>query len=130
MSAHATFEVKGWDESTTSEADGQLKITRASVTFAYKGDVDGESAMEYVMMYRPDESATVIGLERFAGTLDGKSGTFVLEHHGGYADGVASAETNVVQGSATGQLKGLRGHGQAVSRKDGTTAFTLEYEFE
>ena len=29
------------------------------------------------MMYRPDGSASFVGLERFAGRLAGKAGTFV-----------------------------------------------------
>jgi len=41
-SAHATFEVRNWDEKTVNEADGRLKITRASVVFAYSGDLVAE----------------------------------------------------------------------------------------
>jgi hypothetical protein len=125
----ATFQVKTWDEETTSEVDGHLKITHAKVAFAYDGDLQGESAMQYLMLYRDDGSASVIGLERIVGQLAGKSGSFVLQHMGGYADGVASGEFEVVKGSGSGQLAGMRGRGTAVSRKDGTTELTLEYEF-
>src|ERR1700694_1867660 len=126
--AKSTFEVKNWDEKTVHEVDGRLKVTRASVAFAHHGDLEAESAMEYVMAYRDDGSATVVGLERITGRLDGKVGTFVLESRGGYADGTARGELTVVEGSGTGQLTGIRGHGTSMATRDGKTAFELEYE--
>lgn len=127
--AKATFAVKSWDEQTSSEVDGHLKITHANVVFTYSGEVEGEGAMQYLMLYRDDNaSAAVIGMERITGRLAGRSGSFVLQHRGGYTDGVASGEFDVVEGSASGELVGLRGHGTAIARKDGSTEFTIEYE--
>ena len=127
--ATSTFEVKSWDENTLNDVDGRLKLTRASVVFAYHGDLEAQSATEYLMMYRDDESAAVVGLERITGQLGGKSGTFVVEHHGGYANGTASADCRIVPGSGTGDLAALRGSGTSVARKDGATSFTLDYDF-
>lgn len=130
MTQHAasTYEVKRWDEQTLNDVDGRLKMTRASVGFAYHGDLEGESAMEYLMLYRSVASATAIGLERISGRLNGKSGSFAIESRGGYEDGAASGEFSVVPGSGTGELEGLRGQGRAVVGKDGTTSFTLDYD--
>jgi|ERR1051326_406459 hypothetical protein len=126
--ARSTFQVKGWDEQTSSDVDGHLKITHAVVAFAYSGDVEGDGAMQYLMLYRDDGTATVVGMERITAQLAGRSGSFVLQHSGSYADGVASGEFEVVAGSGSGQLAGLRGRGTAVAHKDGTTQFTLEYD--
>jgi hypothetical protein len=126
--AQSTFEVKTWDEKTVHEVDGRLKVTRASVAFAHHGDVEAEGAMEYVMAYRDDGSASVLGLERITGRLDGKTGTFVLESRGGYADGTASGELTIVEGSGTGELAGITGHGTSMATSDGKTAFELDYE--
>ena len=130
MTQHATstFEVKRWDEHTLNDVDGQLKMTRASVAFAYHGGLEAESAMEYLMLYRSDSSATAIGLERISGRLDGKSGSFAVESRGGYEDGTATGEFTVIPGSGTGELANIRGHGKAVSGMDGTTSFTLDYD--
>lgn len=130
MTIHATstFEVKSWDEQTLNEVDGRLKMTRASVGFAYHGQLEGESATEYLMLYRDDSGATVIGLERISGQLNGKSGSFAIESRGGYEDGVATGELTVVPGSGTGELEGISGRGRAVSGKDGTTSFSLDYD--
>jgi hypothetical protein len=130
MSTHATstFEVKNWDEQTCSEVDGHVKLTRADVAFGYTGDLEARSTMQYLMLYRDDGTASVIGLERVIGRLGGKSGTFVLQYTGGYAEGVASGEVEVVGGSGTGELQSLSGRGTAIARHEGETSFTLDYE--
>jgi hypothetical protein len=127
--AKSTFAVKSWDEPTLSEVDGHLKMTRATVAFAYSGDLEGEGAMEYLMLYRDDGSASVIGMERITGQLAGRSGSFALQHRGGYANGTASGDFEVIDGSASGELTGLHGRGTAVARQDGSTEFTFDYEF-
>lgn len=128
--AKATFEVKNWDEKTVNEVDGRLKITHASVVFAYQGDLEAQSAMEYVMAYRDDASATVVGVERITGRLKGKNGTFVVESRGGYADGTFKGDLTVVEGSGTGDLAGIQGRGTSMATKDGKTAFELEYAID
>jgi hypothetical protein len=127
--ATSTFAVKSWDEPTLSEVEGHLKITRATVAFAYSGDIEGEGAMHYLMLYRDDGSASVIGMERITARLGGRVGSFVLKHRGGYANGMSSTDFEVVDGSASGELTGLRGRGNAVARQDGSTEFTFDYEF-
>jgi len=131
MTTHATstFEVKSWDETTVNDVDGRLKLTRASVSFAYAGALEGTSAMEYLMLYGDAGSAKVLGLERISGKLGGNEGTFVLEHRGGYADGTASGQVSVVEDSGTGALAGLRGRGTAVAKQDGSTSFDLDYDY-
>lgn len=119
--------MKTWDEQPYNAPEG-VKLTHAAVTFAYSGDLEGESTMHYLMVYRDDSAPTVIGLEGVSGRLGGKAGTFVLEYDGAYADGVASGTLEVVAGSGTGELEGLRGKGKAVAGKDGSTEFTLDYD--
>lgn len=130
MTAHAegTFTVKSWDESTYQELDGKAKLTRAKVTFAYAGDLQAESASESLMCYREDGTAVYTGLDRVAGQLGGRSGSFVLRADGAYADGEARTTWNVIDGSGTGELTGLRGSGLAVAAAGPGGTFTLDYE--
>src|ERR1043165_2447321 len=111
--ANARFAIKNWDEKPYSEESGQPKLTRASVTKTFTGDLEGESRVEYTMMYRSDQSATFVGMERFAGTLAGKKGTFVLERTGVFEGGQAKESYTVVEGSGTGELRGLKGEGKS-----------------
>src|SRR5262245_57763409 len=109
--ANARFAIKNWDEKPYSEGDGIPKLTRASVVKTFTGDIEAESQVEYLMMYRSDASATFIGLERIVGRIGGKTGTFVLQRTGTFEDGVAKESYSVIPGSGTGELTGLKGNG-------------------
>ena len=126
--ANARFAIKGWDEKPYSEAPGEAKLTRASVTKTYTGDIEGDAQVEYLMMYRADGSASFVGLERFTGRIKGKSGTFVLQRTGVFEGGQAKESYSVIADSATGELKGLSGDGKTAVGHGMEHPFTLSYE--
>ena len=128
--ATATFEVKTWDEKPYNEIDGGPKLTRASVTKSFHGDIEGEGALEYLMFYPGDGSATFVGLERVVGRVGDRSGSFVLQHSGTFEGGTAKATWSVVPGSGTGDLRGLRGKGGFASAHQQRYPITLDYDFE
>src|SRR5438034_5956913 len=72
--ATSRFAIKSWDEKPYSEGKDLPKLTRASVTKTFTGDIEGEGQVEYLMMYRSDGSATFVGLERVVGLLAAKAG--------------------------------------------------------
>jgi len=124
----STFQVTRWDEETFDEgAGGGPRLARASVSKAYRGALEGEGAVTYLMAHRADGTAAFTGLERVVGGLDGKRGSFLLEHRGTYENGIAKAACRVVAGSGAGGLAGLRGEGRFEAR-DREAPFDLEYE--
>ena len=126
--ANARFAIKSWDEKPYSEGPNMPKLTRASVTKSYTGDIEGEGHVEYLMMYRSDGSATFVGLERVVGRIAGKSGTFVLQRTGVFEDGQAKESYVVISGSATEELRGLQGDGVSAVGHGSEHPFTLNYE--
>jgi hypothetical protein len=126
--ATAVFEVKSWDE-TPYDEEGP-KLTRASVIKEFRGDIEGLGTVEYLMMYRNDGSASFVGLERIAGRIGNRKGSFVLQHTGTFAGGVAKATWVVVPGSGTGDLQGLRGDGGYTSAHAAQYPMTLDYEID
>lgn len=130
QTANARFTIVKWDEAAFSEGDDLPKMTLATVMKTFTGDIQGESRVEYLMMYRSDGSASCIGLERISGRIGDKSGTFVLQRIGVFEDGLAKESYSVIPGSATGQLRGLRGEGTSALGHASEYPFTLEYEFE
>ena len=126
--ASAQFAIKNWDEKPYSEGPDLPKLTRASVTKTFTGDIEGEGLVEYLMMYRSDGSATFVGLERFVGRIDGKTGSFVLQRSGAFEDGLAKESYSVIPGSATGELRGLQGEGTTAVGHGMEHPFTLDYE--
>ena len=117
------FEIGSWDEAPFDEAVGVAKLTRASVTKTYSGDVEGTSATEWLMAYQPDKTATFVGLERIRGTVGGCHGSLVLQHVGRFKDGAATGELMVISG--TDELKGAAGSGSFKADPAGSITLNL-----
>jgi hypothetical protein len=124
------FAIKSWDEKPYNEAEGMPRLTRSSVVKTFTGDIEGESQLEYLMMYRPDGTATFVGLERVVGRIGGRSGSFVLERSGTFDGTVARESYSVVPGSGTGELAALRGEGSSVAGHAKENPAELEYDFK
>jgi hypothetical protein len=128
--ATATFGLESWDEKAYDEKEGTPKLSRVSSTKSYKGEIEGEGKLEYLMMYRADGTASFIGLERVTGSVGGRSGSFVLQHSGTFEGGVAKAILTVVAGSGTGDLLGMKGEGGFSVGHQPPFTMTLDYDFE
>jgi hypothetical protein len=128
--ANARFAIKSWDEKPYNEGRDLPRLTRATVTKTFTGDIEGEGQVEYLMMYRSDGSAAFVGLERVVGRIGGKSGTFVLERIGAFESGQAKESYSVIPGSGTGELRTLRGDGTSTLGHATEYPFALNYELE
>jgi hypothetical protein len=127
-SANARFAIQSWNEKPYSEGQDLPRLSRASVTKTFTGDIEGEGQVEYLMMYRSDGSATFVGLERVVGRIGGKTGTFVLQRIGVFENGQARESYSVIPGSATGELQGLRGDGSSAVGHGMEHPFSLSYD--
>ncbi len=126
--ATGTFTVSGWDESTYEDLDGGGKLTKAHVTFGFDGDLVAQAGWEAVMCYRDDGTAAFTGFQRTTGKLAGREGSFVVRADGTFEGGEAKTIWEVVAGSASGDLHGLRGTGVAISTGGSGGTFALDYE--
>lgn len=125
---NARFAIQSWDEKPLGEGQDPPRLTRASVTKTYTGEIEGTGQVEYVMMYRSDGSATFVGLERVVGRIGGRAGTFVLQRTGTFESGLAKESYSVISGSATGDLQGLVGEGSSAVGHGMEHPFTLSYQ--
>jgi hypothetical protein len=126
--ADCTFTVEGWEENPFSDVAGQLKLTHTSVAKTFHGDLQGQGTLQYLMFYGPDEQTRVLGLERITGILDGKFGSFVVEHVGGDDGFEARGALVILPGSGTDALAGIRGKGEAIANREGQFTMSLDYE--
>jgi hypothetical protein len=128
--AKATLEITSWKEETYAELGNGSKCTRAHVTQRFRGDIEGESCVEYLLM-NPDETyAFYVGMQRVVGRIGERSGSFVLQTNGCYSEGKPSEDWFVVPGSGTGELKGLGGKGGYRPPAGEVIEATLEYDFD
>ena len=125
------FKIEGWEESAYSEEEDGRKLSQASVKQSFSGDIEGEGSVEWLMCYRPDQTAEFVGLQRIDGRLGGRSGSFVLLQTDGSFDGTeAKGQLAVVPGSGTGELSGLRGQGRFSAPRASEASMTLDCDFE
>lgn len=126
--AEGRFRVVKWDEHAYEESDAGLKLTTAKVDQQFEGDLSGEGRVTWLMCYRPDGTADWVGLQRVSGDLHGREGSLVLRMTGTFDGRVAYGEWEVVQGSGTAGLTGLRGAGTIHSPLGTEASFSLDYE--
>ena len=130
MHAKGSFQVTNWDESLLFDENGGSKVTRATVSKSFEGDIAGEGTVEWLMGYKDDGTATFVGLERIVGRVGERAGSFVLQHTGEFDGQIAKGELTVVPGSGTEDLRGLEGTGsfEAGLGEDGVRSVELEYD--
>ena len=119
------FQVTGWDEKPYSEESDGTKLTRAKVTQIYTGSIEGESQVEYLMAHSSDKSAVFVGMEKVTATINGKSGSFIIQHNGKFENGVASSNFVIVTGSGQGDLAAIEGSGSFESTEGGKSKYQM-----
>ena len=126
MRARGTFEVK-LTPVATDEKPGITTLGRLSIEKQYRGDLDATSVGEMLSaMTSTKGSAGYVAIERVTGTLHGRSGTFVLQHHGIMNRGDGTLIVGIVPDSGTDRLAGLAGNMKIII-EGGKHVYELEY---
>jgi hypothetical protein len=107
--ASGTFEVKLNPQSSDEDADG-TGLGRLTLDKQFHGDLSATSTGEMLSAGTSVKgSAGYVAIERVRGTLDGHSGTFILQHSGTMTRGTPQLTITVVPDSGTGGLEGISG---------------------
>jgi hypothetical protein len=86
-------------------------LTDVHLTQDFTGGLIGSGTARFLMAQLPDGSAHFAGIERFTGTLAGRTGSFLLRNTGVLKNGTVTAEWLILPGFASGELTGLNGTG-------------------
>lgn len=129
------FEVTSWNATPYGEAGEGPLLSEAQVVKRYHGELDAEGRARVLMCRAgadgPLANAGYIASEQVAGSLDGRKGTFVLQHWGIAEEGAPPRTAgHVVPGSGTGDLAGLSGTVDIRVDEDGTHTLSLNYRIE
>ena len=128
MPHHAAgpFEVKLTPLDPAFKADDN-SIGRYSLDKQFHGALEATSKGEMLSgMGTVKGSGGYVAIERVTGTLDGRAGTFILQHNGTMQNGVYHLNVLVVPDSGTTQLTGLQGTMEIII-KDGHHSYDLTY---
>lgn len=107
MASKSSFTITRWDETTWDPAGPALG--RVLVEKSYTGVLEGAGRAELTTCQPSEGQAGYVATERFTGTFEGRSGTFVMQHGGIVSAGGARTFGHVVPGSGTGDLAGIAG---------------------
>ena len=124
--ATGTFDVKLTPQST----DESKMLGRLTIDKQFHGDLDGTSKGEMLTAGTElKDSAGYVAIERVSGRLQGRSGTFILQHTGTMNRGQPSLSVSVVPDSGTGELRGLSGT-MTIDIGGGKHAYAFNYRIE
>lgn len=112
------------------EGDPEI-IGRMLIDKRYHGPLDGTGKGQFLGVRTATEgSAGYVAMELVVGSLDGKAGSFVLQHSGTMDRGELSLDLEVVPDSGTGELAGLSGSMQIVIEEGGDHFYEFHYTLE
>ena len=124
--ARGTFEVQLGPLPTYNQAEGSL-LGRMSIDKQFRGDLEASSQGEMLSAGTVARgSAGYVAIERVSGALQGRGGTFVLQHSATMTRGVPQLSITVVPDSGTGELVGLAGR-MTIEIADGKHSYEFEY---
>lgn len=125
--ANCSFKITGWDEEPYAEFENDAKLTRATVTQDYEGDLVGQGAVEFLMSHTGKGTANFVGIERVTGSLSGVAGSFLIQHVGTFGAGGAVSEWTILPDSGTGGLAGISGQGGYTAASE---AVSMPFRYE
>jgi hypothetical protein len=129
MTKHAkgAFDVKVTPQKPDNKEAETSKLGRMSLDKQFHGDLEATSTGEMLAaMTEVKGSAGYVAMERVNGTLQGKNGTFVLQHSATMTRGVPQMSVTVVPDSATGDLAGLAGT-MTIKIEEGKHFYEFDY---
>jgi Protein of unknown function (DUF3224) len=124
--ASGTFDVKLSPQPLHEKIDGAT-LGRMSIDKQFRGDLEATSKGEMLSaMTATKGSAGYVAIEAVTGALNGRRGTFVLQHAGSMDRATPSLSVSVVPDSGTGELVGLKGNMQ-INIAEGKHSYVFEY---
>lgn len=96
----------------------------------FHGDLDATSVVHMLAVGTDvPGSAGYVAVERLSGKLQGRTGTFFMQHHGIMHRGAASLALTVVPDSGAGELEGLSGS-MKIDITEGKHYYTFDYALD
>lgn len=124
--ATGTFEVQLTPQSPDAGAES-APIGRMLIVKQYDGGLEAESKGQMLAYQSGVEgSAGYVAIERVNGTLDGRKGSFVLQHSGIMDQGDSQLTVIILPDSGTEGLAGIQGS-MTIKIEDGNHYYDLEY---
>ena len=124
--AKGEFNVK-LEPLTLADSAPDPLLGRMAINKTWRGALEGVSRGEMLSARTPTQgSAGYVAIETFTGSLDGRRGSFVLQHSGTMTRGQQQLVISVVPDSGSGELAGLAGT-MTITVADGKHEYDFTY---
>lgn len=122
MSATGTFEV-----SLEPQEDGEFPAGRMLISKTYSGHLNGTGIGQMISKRTESGSAIYYAIEEVEASVDGKSGSFTLQHEGEMSSEGQSLSVRIMDGSGSGELENISGDMEII-QEDGAHKYILNYK--
>lgn len=128
MKVTGKFQVKLQPLEFYTQGKDGINLGRMSLDKTFLGALDATSQGEMLSAMTPIKgSAGYVAIEQVSGTLEGKQGSFVLQHFGIMDRGKDNLILEVVPDSGSGELTGLSGK-MSIKIENGQHFYELDYD--
>lgn len=116
----SNVEVEKYERSVLNKPDASgLAIVETRLIEKFAGGIIGKGEATHLRLERSDGTGTLICYERITGSVGRRQGSFLLEAKGAMEPGaIVYGHWEVVDGSGTGELEGLRGYAEFSAKRD------------
>lgn len=110
-----------------AQKEDDPSLGRMTIDKQFHGDLEATSKGQMLTAGTDVKgSAGYVAIERVTGSLNGRSGSFVLQHSGTMNRGTPQLSVTVVPDSGTGELAGLEGQ-MSIQIAAGKHSYDFEY---
>ncbi len=121
--ASGTFDVKLSQDTASKDPE------RRFLDKQFHGDLEAAAKGQMLtIMTATQGSAGYVAMEMVRGKLQGRTGTFALQHFGTMDRGAQALTISVVPDSGTGELTGIKGAMKIRIENDGKHFYDFDYE--
>lgn len=111
----------------TPQRSGRTALGRMLLEKVYTGELAATASGEMLSAVTDTSGAAgYVAIEAISGVLQGRQGSFVVQHAGTMADGKQQLSITIVPHSGTGQLEGITGT-MAIRIEGGQHFYDLDY---
>ena len=130
MRATGKFDVKITPQASDLAPEGP-NLGRMSIDKQYHGDLEATGIGQMLTAGTEVKgSGAYAAIEKVTGSLEGKKGTFILQHTGTMRREVPQLAIVVVPDSGTGELQGISGKMKIKFAEGGKHFYELDYTLE
>lgn len=123
--ASGSFEVK---VTPVEDKSDDPSLGRMMLDKQYHGDLEAGGKGQMLTAGSPAKGAgAYVAIEKVTGTLNGRPGSFVLQHNGVMSNNTPQLTIIIVPESGTGQLEGIAGKMTITIAPTGKHSYNLEY---